>query len=235
METTSEDKKKAAKKAYQKKYREEHKEALETQRKKYYKENIVNILLKHKNYYVKNIDARKEYNKKYWKENAEVLKPKQRIYWKENAEVLKPKNKKYYATNSENIKNQHREYERFKAKNDPTFRMMKNLRSRLRDVLKKRGIEKSTKTFEFLGAYKEDIWNHLESQFKEGMTRKNYGFKGWHIDHIIPCASFDLSDPEQQKKCFHYTNLQPLWWFENLEKSDKLDYESKNRAMPHNF
>ncbi len=63
---------------------------------------------------------------------------------------------------------------------------------------------------------------HLEKQFKEGMTWENHGLYGWHIDHIIPCASFDLTDLEQQKKCFHYTNLQPLWAKENLIKGVKI-------------
>lgn len=55
------------------------------------------------------------------------------------------------------------------------------------------------------------------------MTWENYGVHGWHIDHIRPCKSFDLTDPEQQKECFHYTNLQPLWWWENLEKGGKWE------------
>lgn len=54
------------------------------------------------------------------------------------------------------------------------------------------------------------------------MSWENYGIRGWHIDHIKPCASFDLSIIEEQKECFHYTNLQPLWWHENLAKSDKI-------------
>ena len=57
------------------------------------------------------------------------------------------------------------------------------------------------------------------------MTWKNWGVKGWHLDHIIPCASFDLSLPEEQKKCFHYTNLQPLWAEDNLSKGSKLDWK----------
>jgi hypothetical protein len=57
---------------------------------------------------------------------------------------------------------------------------------------------------------------HLEHQFKDGMTWDNHG--EWHIDHIKPCVQFDLTDPEQQKECFHYTNMQPLWAFENQSK-----------------
>ena len=62
---------------------------------------------------------------------------------------------------------------------------------------------------------------YLELQFTDGMTWENRG--NWHIDHIRPCASFDLTDPEQQKQCFHYTNLQPLWAADNLAKSDSWD------------
>ena len=57
------------------------------------------------------------------------------------------------------------------------------------------------------------------------MTWKNYGRNGWHIDHILPCSSFDLTDPEQRRKCFHYTNLQPLWEIDNIRKSDKVPYD----------
>jgi HNH endonuclease. len=53
------------------------------------------------------------------------------------------------------------------------------------------------------------------------MSWDNYGRDGWHIDHIRPCASFDLTDPEQQRQCFHYTNLQPLWAADNIRKGAK--------------
>ena len=69
----------------------------------------------------------------------------------------------------------------------------------------------------------EDFKKHLESKFKEGMTWDNHTFKGWHIDHIIPCSSFDLTDPKQQEECFHYSNMQPLWWYENLSKGNKVE------------
>jgi DNA/RNA endonuclease G (NUC1) len=64
---------------------------------------------------------------------------------------------------------------------------------------------------------------HLEAKFLPGMTWDNYGVHGWHIDHIIPCAAFDLSKETEQRKCFHFTNLQPLWAKDNLRKSDSLE------------
>ena len=75
------------------------------------------------------------------------------------------------------------------------------------------------KTTNLIGCTVEQLKQHLESHFKVGMFWSNYG--KWHIDHIKPCASFDLSKESEQKKCFHYTNLQPLWAKENREKGSK--------------
>jgi len=61
-----------------------------------------------------------------------------------------------------------------------------------------------------------ELMDYLEKMFTDGMTWDNYG--QWHLDHIRPCASFDLSDVEQRKACFHFTNLQPLWAKDNLIK-----------------
>ena len=63
--------------------------------------------------------------------------------------------------------------------------------------------------------------DHLEKQFQPGMSWDNHGYDGWHVDHIRPCASFDLTDEEQVRKCFHYTNLQPLWAKDNLRKGSE--------------
>jgi hypothetical protein len=109
-----------------------------------------------------------------------------------------------------------------KQYNDIQFRLRTNLRGRIINALKRQKAIKSKKTLELLGCSCEEARNYLQSKFKEGMTWETHGHKGWHIDHIIPCASFDFTDPEQQKKCFHYTNLQPLWWYENISKGDKI-------------
>lgn len=82
--------------------------------------------------------------------------------------------------------------------------------------------QKHQSTFELLGCTLEELYAHIEAQFLPGMSWGNYGHDTWHIDHIKPCASFDLTDPEQQRVCFHYTNLQPLWAIDNIRKGAKL-------------
>ena len=72
-----------------------------------------------------------------------------------------------------------------------------------------------------VGCTTKQLAEHLERQFKEGMSWDNYG--EWHVDHIRPCASFDLSDEGQQKECFHWRNLQPLWGIENIKKGDQWE------------
>lgn len=72
----------------------------------------------------------------------------------------------------------------------------------------------------------EFLSSYLEVRFKLGMSWSNHGRNGWHVDHIIPCAMFDLTIVDNQKICFHYTNLQPLWWWENIAKSDSIEIEN---------
>lgn len=104
---------------------------------------------------------------------------------------------------------------------DRQFKLMLNLRSRVRSALKARGASKSAHTKELLGCPVVWLEAWIESLFKPGMTWKNHG-KVWHIDHIKPCSKFDLTESEQQKICFHWTNHQPLFVRENLSKGDKF-------------
>lgn len=85
-------------------------------------------------------------------------------------------------------------------------------------------------SIQYLGCSGEELLDHLLSQAYdhpitgESMTTANRGFHGWHIDHIKPCSSFDLTKVGEQKKCFHYTNLQPLWQFDNISKHNKREW-----------
>ena len=104
-------------------------------------------------------------------------------------------------------------------------RIANRFRQRVREILKRSKNLKLERTNRLVGCSWKQLKHHLESQFKDGMNWGNHATFGWHIDHIRPCASFNLSDPEQQKQCFHYTNLQPLWWIDNINKSNKLDWK----------
>lgn len=109
-------------------------------------------------------------------------------------------------------------YIRIKRQNDKTFALKENLRNRIYYALK--GKNKSDHTLDLLGCTIEEFRQHLENQFVKGMNWDNYG--EWHIDHIIPCAVFDLEKEENQYICFNFRNLQPLWAKDNLKKKDKI-------------
>lgn len=111
-----------------------------------------------------------------------------------------------------------REYYNNRRKTDSNFRILCNLRRRINHVIKDN--YKSETTMELLGCELENLKKHLESKFTDGMTWNNYG--KWHIDHKLPCSLFDLSKLEEQRKCFHYSNLQPLWATDNIRKSLKI-------------
>lgn len=102
---------------------------------------------------------------------------------------------------------------------DINYKLRVLLRSRLQKALLPGGAKKSGSTEKLLGCPLWHLMAHFDFLFKPGMTWANHG-PVWHIDHIKPCAKFDLTDPEQQKACFHWTNLQPLFAEENLRKSD---------------
>lgn len=89
-------------------------------------------------------------------------------------------------------------------------------------AVRKQYANKAFKTAELIGCSVPELRAHLERHFLPGMTWENYG-PVWHIDHVRPCASFDLSDPAQQKRCFHYTNLRPLWAIDNIRKGRKWE------------
>jgi hypothetical protein len=139
-------------------------------------------------------------------------------------ECCKIKDRERYRTNREEIirkkvilNNKRRKIRKLE---DPIYKLGCNLRRRT--LLALQGRRKHNKTIELLGCTPEFLRKYLESKFAEGMSWDNYGYKGWHVDHIIPCSSFDLSKEEEQRKCFHYTNLQPLWAEDNMKKADKI-------------
>jgi len=150
-------------------------------------------------------------------------------YWKHRAKEL-ASSKEWRELHKEERREYKKQYQKQQRISSLNFKIQQILRNRINSALYYKYAKKAFKSIELLGCSIEYLRQHLESQFKEGMSWDNHGLYGWHIDHIKPCAAFDLTIPEQQKECFHFTNLQPLWAKENLFKKDKLlsYYENNN-------
>lgn len=101
-------------------------------------------------------------------------------------------------------------------------RFARSLRTRIGFLLKRIDGKKGSPTVKLLGCSFEMFKKHLERRFAKGMTWKNYGRNGWHIDHIVPCAAFDLRKREDQEKCFHFSNMRPMWANENRSKNGRI-------------
>lgn len=138
-------------------------------------------------------------------------------YTKRRQEMLKQK-AVYYNLNKAAINASKTEYRRNKRRTDPMYRLRDNLRSRLNKAIQ--GSYRAGSAVNDLGCSIKDLKKHLEAQFQPGMTWDNYGRTGWHIDHIVPLDSFDLTKLKEVQKACHYTNLQPLWAKDNIKKGN---------------
>jgi hypothetical protein len=159
--------------------------------------------------------AKRKYQKQYRKLHRRKIIKMQKEYYYSNRKKLLKKKKIYRQTHIKQILITNEKYRLDKSKTDINFKLKRYLRARIWFALK--GIAKSAKTMKLISCSIEFLKKHLEKQFKKGMNWKNYG--KWHIDHIKPCCQFDLSKLNEQKKCFNYKNLQPLWAIDNLEKN----------------
>jgi len=186
------------------KYRNQCKECRDEQKKK-----------RGRIYREKYSDREAKRHKKYNKLNKDKISEYMHEYYVKNSKKINIRNSKYKSSHRKEI-NQRLKYKR---QTDIKFKILSSLRHRLNmSVINN---YKSAPTKELLGCTVEFLKKHLETQFTDNMNWNNYSYYGWHIDHIKPCASFDLSKDLEQRKCFHYTNLQPLWAKDNLEKGAK--------------
>ena len=143
------------------------------------------------------------------KSQTQKRKLQKKTYQQNHKHICNKATRKWYRSNKEYAMARTQKWRKEKIKTDMVFRLSCNLRGRIWEVLKRNA--KSAKTEQLLGCSFVEFKQYLESKFLPNMTWDNYGNHGWHVHHIIPCASFDLSNPEEQRKCFHYSNLQPLW------------------------
>jgi hypothetical protein len=186
-------------------------------RHEHYKKNKKNVLFQQKKYR----EANKEDIAKYQKKYVQIHNEKIKKYKKKYGQIHKEEKKEYdkiYRQEKKDIKNKKRQE---RLKKDINFKIAFLLRGRLHMALKSEKLKKTYNTKKLLGCSIEFFKQYIENKFQPGMSWQNYG--DWHIDHIIPCAHFLLEDPEQQKFCFHFSNMQPLWAKVNLSKGAKIE------------
>ena len=162
---------------------------------------------KHKELFAKNRIENKEEKRKYDME-----------YYEKNKESIAKKNLEHYEVNKEIILNRNLKYQRQRKKDDPLFKLMCNIRTRIGNDIRNGGYKKNSKTEKILGCTFKELKIHLENQFTDGMNWGNYGL--WHLDHIYPVSR--AINEEHLYQLNHYTNFQPLWAEDNIKKGNKI-------------
>lgn len=145
----------------------------------------------------------------------------------EHKEKLRAEARDYYVRNKPEVIRRAMK----RMQNSPSIRIKQNLSRRIRQALEARNTRKSNRTVQLLGCSIESFKLYLQSNFEPGMSWDAFMRGEIHIDHELPCALFDLTDPEQQKVCFHFSNLQPLWADDNRKKSDRMPDGSLGRKL----
>jgi hypothetical protein len=154
-------------------------------------------------------------------EYKEHIRQKARNAYSRNPEKEKTRHTEWVTNNRDKARESARQYYHESRKNNISWALRNRLGNRIRMALK-RGSKKTNVT-ELCGCSLDFLMGYLASSFQEGMSWENFG--EWHIDHIKPCLLFNLDDQEEQKKCFNYTNLQPLWKIDNLKKGTSFAIE----------
>lgn len=203
----------------------------------YYRDGIKEKSQKRfKEYYANNKEHVKKLRSLNKKKHKEQIKESSKRYRSDPANKAKiretslnwqrknPEKIKLYASRYRNqpwAKKRIAQYVRERRRTNPQENLAATIRKRVSEALKVKSIKKLHSTSELLGCSFAFLKKHIESQFKDGMSWENRS--SFHIDHIRPLASFDLTDPEQLKAACHWTNLQPLYPKENLKKSKKFE------------
>lgn len=178
-------------------------------------------------YALLNVEKERARSRRRHMENPAAAAARNRKWRSENREHVRARDNARNARNRETVnKTAKRHYE--KKKKCPQFRLESAIKVGVHGMLK--GTKSYRPTFKILGYSVDDLRSHLEAQFAPGMTWDNYGFYGWHVDHIIPRSAFKYASVNEGefKKCWALSNLQPMWASENKSKGNKLHYKPKS-------
>lgn len=168
-------------------------------KKAYYERNRERILQQKRDYYLRKMDAINQYRER-------------------NKSKISAQNSRWHRKNRDRIRPRKREESRRRYSN-PANRVVLAHRRHVGRMLK--GLSKPDCSEGLLGCRFEEFIDYIKAQFKLGMTMENYG-KKWHIDHIIPCSAFDMTNESEVRQCFHFSNMRPMWAKANMRKGAKI-------------
>ena len=177
---------------------------------------------KRKLYYQNNKEKLINHSKKWLAKNKEKIKQRNFIYYRENKIERDLYTKNYRKANPDKIRIHKKRHKKKRFQNSIQVRIKKILRSRIESIMRRIKQKKLFSLSKAIGCNAEELKNYLESKFLPDMSWDNHGLYGWHIDHIKPLCSFDLTDEKQFNEACHYTNLQPLWSKDNLKKGSNI-------------
>lgn len=202
---------------YQKKWKAANVERCRAYYRKYSAKNRATRTAFSKEWVEKNREKANAYAKKYREANPEKSVAASKKWRDANRDKQRAATAKWIKNNRERVNRN----ERKRCATDPAYKLAKKLRSRVRSAVKKQGTRKAGRLAALIGCDVQFLLGYLEARFKPGMKWSNHGTV-WEIDHILPCASFDLTDESHQRSCFHYSNLQPLFKQANRIKYCKI-------------
>lgn len=178
-----------------------------------------------KKYRLNNPERRKQTEKEYRAKNLDKIRKWKRDDYLRHRDKRANTNKLYIERNRIEINKKNKE----RRNSTPQNKLKHNLRNRIRVVLN--GTQKGGHLPELVGCSVDFLKQHLESQFKNGMSWSNYGSNGWVVDHYIPLDAFDLTDMTQQLAAFNWRNLNPLWLPDNSKKKNKYNQDDFDAYM----
>ena len=211
-------------------WRKENKERSVQQRKEYYRKNKEVLLEKYKEYYQGNKEAINKKNREYAIKNKEEISEYQKKWRTENGERKKQTDKRWRENNRAKRREHQRNYNK-RRRATPKGKLDGAM-----SIAIYRALNGAKNGYAWKNMVKytiTDLMKHLESHFRDGMNWDNYGKGGWEVDHIKPLSSFDYNSHKQDqfRECWALENLQPLWWWENSQKFNKLDRSPQDNGI----
>lgn len=212
---------------WMRRHREAHPEIAREVSRRYYEKHPEKIKQRYLERYARDREKIIASVCEYSKRNRKKINARNKARYRSDVEKARAQNRERYVRRQDlpeekrsEVRKKHAAYMRTKRNTDPTFLVADRLRRRINAAIHAAKCGKSGGLVEVSGCTVHDLVRHIEKQFADGMSWDNR--RQWHIDHIIPCSAFDMTDKIQQQIAFHYTNLRPVWSSENQRKSARL-------------